>query len=96
MAYNWLGDDGRVRGVEALVDCYVSSRKDVVTRSPEAIDYFFSHYRSRDGHSVKTCHNTTANKAKDEGWSWPATRNATTRWLRRTENRAEPAPVCGG
>ena len=88
-AYDSFDGRGRVRGVEALIDRYVSPRKGAVTRSPEAIDYFFRLYHSQARHSVKTCHNAVANRAKDEGWLWPVTVSATTRWLRQTENRAE-------
>lgn len=83
-AYNELGDDGRIRGIEALVPRYSnpqSATPDQPSRSPEAVDYFYGLYYSPANHSIKVCHEATARKAATGGWSWPDGYTATVRWL---------------
>ncbi|MCO6436517.1 MAG: transposase family protein [Phycisphaerae bacterium] len=102
-AYQTPRDDGRIRGVEALVDRYTgpSSSSSAIaccplpvacTRSPEAIDYFYSLYHTTLKLSVAQCHEATVRHAEQnrlagqEGWSWPASYSSTRRWLAETDD----------
>jgi hypothetical protein len=84
-AYKTVGTDGQIRGVEGLVDLYSGPARE---RSQEAVDYFLSLYHSQAKHSAKTCHDATVRQATTNGWQWPNSYTATTRWLREHENKA--------
>ena len=91
-AYDAIGDDGAIRGVEALIDRRGDEPKGGGAhegRSQEAIDYFYSLYHARQQFTVKTCHKTTLAKALKSGWTWPASYAATTKWLRTYEKLDE-------
>jgi len=90
--YDAIGDSGAIRGVEALIDrrgdCTTADSGDV-TRSPEAIEYFYSLYHDEARPAIKTCHAATLRKARAEGWAWPSTHQSTGKWLRMYDNLAD-------
>jgi transposase InsO family protein len=91
-AYDAIGDDGAIRGVEALIDRRGDEPKGGGAhdgRSQEAIAYFYSLYHARQGFTVRTCHKTTLAKALENRWTWPASYAATTKWLRAYEKLDE-------
>jgi hypothetical protein len=91
-AYNAVGADGRPRGLEALIDQYVSgpSRdREGAVRSPESIDFFTKLMHSQAGHSMHTCHRNTLHESRQRRWSWPSSYSATRRWWRKTNDLAE-------
>lgn len=87
-AYNTAGDDGSIRGIEALIDAY-NGPAGSTRRSADAIDYFYALYHSQAKHSVQTCHDATLREAARNAWSWPSSYTATTRWLRANDRLDE-------
>jgi len=91
-AYYATGDDGTIRGPEALIDRRGDEPKGGGAydgRSQEAIDYFCSLYHARQNFTVRTCHKATLAKALENRWTWPASYAATTKWLRTYEKLDE-------
>jgi len=90
-AYNAKGDDGSIRGVEALIDrrgaepCGIVGE---VGRSEEAKDYFYGQYRTENKLSLAASHRMTLAEAKRRGWDWPATIAATHKWIDRHDDKA--------
>jgi len=83
-AYNALGDDGHIRGVEALVPKYAHEPgAAAVTRSPDAVAFFYSLFHAQKPFTIRACHEATLREAKARAWSWPPSVTATTRWLRK-------------
>jgi len=56
-------------------------------RTPDAVDYFYSIFHSQGKHSARTCHEATVREAAKQGWNWPASYQATTKWLRKHDER---------
>jgi len=90
--YEAAGRAGRIAGVAGLVDrrgdCTGAEAGDV-TRSPEAVGYFYTLYHDEARPAIKTCHEATLRKARAEGWAWPSTSQATAKWLRMHDDLAE-------
>ncbi len=76
-------------GVEGLIDRRDGAWGPHDGRSQEAIEHFHSLYRSEHKLSVKTCHKSTLRKAQANGWRWPASYSATTKWLTAADDLAE-------
>jgi len=55
-------------------------------RSAEAIEHFYSIYRCDNKPSRMLCHEATLVEARKQGWAWPASYAATTRWLRERDD----------
>lgn len=88
---NELGEDGVVRGVEALIDRYgLGAPADGITstRSAAAIEFFYDQFRTPLRLSLKYCHGLTLRQAKASGWSWPASYSATKAWHRDFDDRS--------
>jgi len=84
-AYNAIGDDGRIRGVEALVDrygCGTAAPGGESTRSASAINFFYGLFRTERKLTLKVCHEITQRESRRERWAWPPSASATARWLR--------------
>ncbi len=95
-AYNEIGDDGQVRGLHALVDRYRDRPRfngatpgDGPSRSPQAIQFFYSVYWSEHRLSIRQCHGMTLARAKMEGWHWAPGVSATAVWLRNYDDRSK-------
>lgn len=90
-AYNRIGDNGQIAGLAALVDRYRGPHPsgETAARSPDAMEFFFSLYRTGAGLKVTTCHDMTVHESKTRGWSWPASISATRVWLRRCDDLSE-------
>jgi len=78
----------RKSGIEGLVDRYGADPAERVTRSPEAIETFYSLYRTQSQHSVERCHVVTLHKCEKRGWPWPQSLSATRRWLAEHDDLA--------
>ena len=86
--YNRLGPDGKILGVEGLVDRYGSINGRVGTRSPEATELFFSVFRTENKLSVAASHEVTLHESRRRGWQWPASYRANTSWLDKNDDRS--------
>jgi transposase InsO family protein len=91
--YHTLGPDGQILGVEGLIDKRSNDQASreaegqaTGTRSQEAIEYFYGLYRTEQALPVRTCHEMTLGEAKRQGWAWPETYSATTKWLRDNDD----------
>ena len=83
-AYNEIGDDGQIRGVEALVDhygCGTAAPGGESSRSAAAIEFFYKAFRVLARPGIRYCHNLVLHHAKREGWLWPRSYSATRAWL---------------
>ena len=83
-AYDATGDDGAIRGVEALIDRRGEEPSGIVAkvgRSQEAQDYFYVLYRTENKLSLAMSHRKTLAEAKHRGWKWPTTVAATHKWI---------------
>ncbi|MDO8632533.1 MAG: DDE-type integrase/transposase/recombinase [Phycisphaerales bacterium] len=83
-AYDAKGDDGRIRGVEGLIDNRGGESGGGgahESRSADAVEYFYSLYRCQNRLTVRTCHDATLRKARERGWTWPKSYSATRKWL---------------
>ena len=84
-AYYRTGADGRIRGVEGLVDRRgvedQGDGKSTDARDPQAVEYFYEQFHCQSKLTVKTCHDMTFRRAKQKGWSWPASYSAVRKWL---------------
>jgi putative transposase len=90
--YQKAGEHRRIRGVEALVDKH-RGPGEPIKRSPEAIEYFYSLYRTTNKLGIAECHRWTLAEAQRQGWTWPETYNATTAWL-KTHDDLEFSFLC--
>ena len=93
--YQSVDSDGQVRGIEALVDRYASSlvtpndrAVSGATRDPRSVDYFYGLYHCQNRLSVRLCHQATLRHAQRQRWNWPASYQATLRWLQRYDDRS--------
>jgi hypothetical protein len=78
------GPDRRPMGAEGLVDRYRSPGK--TERTPAAVDWFYSLYRTENKLSAKLCHEHTVADSHREGWHWPASYAATMAWLTKHDD----------
>ncbi|MFQ5462648.1 MAG: hypothetical protein ACE5E5_08485, partial [Phycisphaerae bacterium] len=87
-AYSKIGPDGSILGIEGLIDrrCTVAMRSS--SRSPEAMEFFYSIYHAQNRLSIKLCHEATARRARSERWGWPGSYGATKKWLAAHDNRS--------
>ncbi|MEK6798003.1 MAG: DDE-type integrase/transposase/recombinase [Planctomycetota bacterium] len=87
-AFDSRGVDGNPLGVAALIDQYgrrestIVNGQSPISRSAEAVAYFYSLYRTENKLSVTTCHGFTLRESSRRGWSWPPSYSATLTWLR--------------
>ncbi len=91
-AYDSIGDDGQMRGLEALVDRYASTAPGADPRaalSPEAVAYFYALYRTTNRRSIVYCHELTLEESRRQGWRWAESANATGSWLQRYDDVAQ-------
>lgn len=90
-AYNRMGDDGQIMGLRGLIDRYRGPHPagETAARSPEAMEFFFSLYRTGAGLKITTCHDMTVHESRSRGWSWPESISATRVWLRRCDDLSE-------
>lgn len=86
--YNRIGEDGQIRGIEALIDRYDAPLVASVDskRSPAAVTYFYDLYHTQNRLSVKLCHEATLREATRTGWIWPASYSATLGWLQKHDD----------
>lgn len=83
---NRVGSGGQRAGVEALIDrrmaTTVADSDGTHTRNPAAVEYFYDVYRTENKLAAQLCHDATCREARRNGWQWPSSYTATTRWLR--------------
>ncbi len=93
--YTAIRGDGRITGVEGLID--KRSTPSVsggggddppAARDPAAVEWFYSLYRTESQLSARMCHDATLRKARKERWAWPTSYAATTAWLREHDDRS--------
>jgi transposase InsO family protein len=90
--YETIGPDGKIAGVEALIDqrgVLASAAKPDPARSPEAIAYFESIINCENKFSVKTAHVHTLVEARKQGWKWPEKSGNTRAWWGKRCNIAD-------
>ncbi len=74
-----------IRGVEALID---RRGAEIIAfglhegRAAEAVEYFYGLYHVQSAPTIRTCHEATQRTATKERWAWPASYQATVKWLR--------------
>ena len=76
----------RKSGIEGLVDRYGANPAERVTRSPEAVAWFYELYHTQTKPTITTCHEATLAEAKRRGCNWPASESATRSWLEAHDN----------
>jgi transposase InsO family protein len=89
---------GQIRGLAGLVDNYVGwavptkpsrDREGAGrSRSPAALDYFYSLYRDERRLSIQLCHEATVAECRQRDWTWPPSYSATKRWLGQHDDRS--------
>jgi len=91
--YFALGADGRIRGVEALIDRRgvgrpAGERIGNAGRDPRAVEWFYSLYRTEQKLPAKLCHEATLHEARKHGWAWSPSYAATANWLREHDDKS--------
>jgi len=89
-AYSAIGADGRIIGVEALIDrrSATSAQAPELGRDPAAVEYFQSLFRTENKLTARMSHDATVRAARKNCWAWPGSYTATTRWLREHDDRS--------
>jgi len=94
-SYRSADREGQASGLRALVPKYTGNAAARVgtadggpSRSPEAIEFFYSLYHTERRLGVALCHEWTMTQAGIKGWNWPPSVNATRQWLKRYDDRA--------
>ncbi len=88
----WYGEI-KTQGIEGLLDgrtvpSFGDGDGGGDGRDQEAIDWFYSLYRMENKLSAQSCHNETLSASRKNGWRWPSSYAATTRWLREYDDKS--------
>ena len=88
-AYNAIGHQGRLRGLEGLIDHYaVGEFGAFAGRTGDAVKLFYDLYHARRQFSIRQCHDQVLAQARVRGWCWPESVRATANWLARHDDLA--------
>lgn len=93
-AYTRIGDDGQIAGVAGLIDGYGAAETGDGdgdgdgSRSAEAVDWFYSLYRTQNKLGVPLCHEATVREAKRRGWRWPKSVSGVYAWLEAHDDKS--------
>ncbi len=93
-AYNAIGSNGHIVGVEGLIDRRGlptdgdGGGSEGTTRDQAAVEYFYSVYRSENKLTARMCHDATLRAARKNRWRWPVSYASTTKWLRDTDDKS--------
>ena len=90
-AYMALRADGQIAAVEGLIDQRSNpgaGEGSPAGRSPEAIEFFYSLYRTENKITVRTAHASTVRAAEKRGWAWPRSYSASRNWLHAHDDRS--------
>jgi len=81
----------KAEGLPGLIDGRSAGKakgasRDAAGRDVPAVEHFYKLFRTPNRFTRRQCHEATLDEARRQGWRWPQSYQATTRWMRNYDD----------